>query len=270
MNPNPAICAQFMKIRRNEIVQNLSTILGTATLLILFAGSRVLAQTAPPFSNDLMMDNKTYTFFIADRLEYRSISGADPLIWDVQGWIGKDYHKFWFKTEGEALTAEKEGEMEFHGLYSRAITSYFDLQAGIRYDVAYERSVNRSRGFAIIGLQGLAPYFFEVDASLLISEVGNLSASFEGEYDFPITQRLFGQPRFETRLALQEVEKFGEGAGFNEIELGFRFRYEIRREFAPYLGISWERKLAATADFARLDGEEVSTLSLLGGFRVWF
>lgn len=269
-NLNRILFLRLMKIRLNTIIQNLTIIMGAAALLLILAGSRALAQTAPPFNNNFLMDDKTYLFLIADRLEYTSISGPNPLVWDAQGWIGKDYHKFWFKAEGEALIVDKEGEMEFQGLYSQAIGPYFDLQAGIRYDIAYDRTGNQSRGFAVLGLQGLAPYFFEVDGALFISEAGDVSAGFEAEYDLLFTQRLIGQPRVSTRLALQEVEEFGVGSGFNNVKLGFRLRYEIRREFAPYIGISWNRKLSDTADFTRLEGGEVGTLGLVGGVRMWF
>lgn len=207
---------------------------------------------------------------MADRFEYSSIKGPNSLVWDAQGYIGKDLHKFWFKTEGDALMAETEGEMEFQGLYSRALTAYFDLQAGIRYDIAYTGTASQSRGFAVIGLQGLAPYLFEVDGSIAVSEAGDLSASLEAEYDFPITQRLWGQSRLATSVAVQEVPKWGVGSGFNNVQLGFRLRYEVKREFAPYLGISWNRQLGQTADLSRIEGGEVSTLGLVGGLKMWF
>ena len=248
----------------------LSMIMGVASLLILLAGGRAQAQTAPPYTNDIFLDNKTYAFLIFDRLEYTGISGPDPLVWDAQGWIGKDFHKFWFKTEGDVLTSEKEGEMELQGLYSRAITSFFDFQAGLRYDLAYNAVDNNSRGFAVIGIQGLAPYLFEVDGSFQLSEDGDISASFEGEIDLLVTQRLIAQPRFATNLALQEVEEWGVGSGINDVQLGFRLRYEIRREFAPYVGISWNRKLGQTADFTREEGGEASVFGLVGGVRMWF
>lgn len=237
---------------------------------LLLGTNSVIAQKAPPFSNDIMPDNKTYFFFQADRFEYYSIGDPSPIVWDVQGYIGTDINKFWYKAEGEALTSEKEGEMEFQGLYSRAITSYFDIQAGLRYDLAYNSIENNTRGFAVIGVQGLAPYLFEVDGSLQLSEDGDVSATFEGELDLLVTQRLIAQPRFATNLALQEVEEWGVGSGINNVQLGFRLRYEVRREFAPYLGISWNRKLGETADFSRLEGGEVSTLGLVGGVRMWF
>jgi copper resistance protein B len=109
-----------------------------------------------------------------------------------------------------------------------------------------------------------------VDGSLQLSEDGDISATFEGEIDLLITQRLIAQPRFATNLALQEVEEWGVGSGINNVQLGFRLRYEIRREFAPYVGISWNQKLGSTADFARLEGGEVSTLGVVGGVRMWF
>lgn len=232
-------------------------------------GSTALAQVAPPFSNSIMKDNETYAYLVAERLEYTSITGSDPLAWDVQGYIGKSYDKFWFQSEGSSLTSQKEGDMEFQGLYSRTITPYFDFQTGIRYDLMYSRAENLSRGFAVIGLQGLAPYMFETETDLFISDKGNISARILGTYDLLFTQRLIGQPRFETNIAVQKVEKFGVGSGFNDVQLGFRLRYEIRREFAPYIGISWNRQLGGTADMVRLEGGKVSTFGLLGGVRFW-
>lgn len=258
-----------MKTSINTMLRKLCTILGMVGLLMVLAASSARAQKAPPFRNDLLMDNKTYTFFMVDRLEYSSVSGPNPLVWDAQGWIGKNYHKFWFKAEGEALTLEPEGEMEFQGLYSRAVSTYFDLQAGIRYDLGYHGGEYQSRTFGVLGLQGLAPYFFEVDGALFVSTAGDISANFEAEYDLPITQRLFGQPRVATGMAIQEVEEFGIGSGINNVQLGFRLRYEIKRELAPYIGISWSRKLGETADFVRSEGGIASTLGLVGGIRAW-
>lgn len=252
------------------MLKNVSSFIVTAFALIVIAGSPALAQKAPEFSNDLMMDNKTYVYLIAEKLEYRSMRGSNPLMWEVQGYVGKDLKKFWFKSHGEALTTGSEAEMEFQGLYSRGITPYFDLQAGIRYDLAYEDGGNKSRGFAVLGLQGMAPYFFHVDGGIFVSEHGDISASLEAEYDLLFTQRLIGQPVFEISAALQDVPEWGVGSGFNNIGLGFRLRYEFAREFAPYIGINWERKLGETADMAGAGGGNASNLSLLGGVRMWF
>ena len=219
------------------------SIVSLFTIVILFLlHSSVIAQKAPEYSNDFLMDNKTRVFFMTDRLEFYNVDG-NPLILDAQGYIGKDLRKFWFEVEGEAMTTEKEGEIELEGLYSWAISPFFDMRAGIRYDIAYHREETRSRAFAVIGVQGLAPYLFEIDGNLFISQDGDVSAEVEGEYDFPITQRLWGQPRVATSVAVQEVPQWGVGSGFKDIQLGFRLRYEIKRELAPYVGISWNRKL---------------------------
>jgi copper resistance protein B len=206
---------------------------------------------------------------MTDRLEFYNIDGG-PIVLDAQGYIGKDLQKLWFEAEGEALTAETEGEVELEALYGKAISAYFDARAGLRYDIAYNADDTRSRGFAVIGIQGLAPYLFEVDGNIFVSEAGDVSAEAEAEYDFPITQRLWGQPRLETSVAVQEVEEWGVGNGFNDVQLGFRLRYEIEREFAPYVGISWNRKLGETADFTRAEGGDASTFGLVAGLRTWF
>jgi copper resistance protein B len=251
-------------IRRSNII------FATLFIAIVAFSSQSMAQKAPDFSNDIMMDNQTYVYLITDRLEYYGVEGPDPMVWDIQGWAGSNKNKFWFKSEGEALTIEKEGEMEFQGLYSLAITSYFDLQAGLRYDLMYKHEGSDSRFFGVLGFQGLAPYFFEVDGAVFISQDGDISTAVEGEYDMLFTQRLIGQPRFSTKFSVQDVPEFGVGSGFNQIQLGYRLRYEFRKEFAPYIGISWKRKLGDTADLTRLKGGDVSIFGLVGGLRMWF
>lgn len=246
----------------------------TCFILLISAGATLAQQNLPfrppAYSNDFMMGDETYIFLAADRLEYALNSQSNSFIWEIQGSIGGDLRKFHFKTEGELLTAKKSGKMVFQALYSRAISTYFNFYIGARFDMAYDRRVAQTRSFAVFGIQGLAPYFWEIDASLFISRKGDISASFEASYDLPITQRLIGQPSIETAIAVQEVSKWCIGSGFNYVELGFRLRYEIVREFAPYIGILWNRKLGETADFTRAAGENVSIVSLVGGLRIWF
>ncbi len=251
------------------MIKRISTFIFTAFAITLIAGSSAFAQKAPEFSNDLMMDDKTYAFLMTDKLEYRSMDGTNPLMWDIKGYIGNDMGKFWFKSHGEAVPVESEAHMEFQGLYGRTISPYLDLVGGIRYDLAYEDH-NKSRGFATVGLQGKAPYFIHFESGIYVSEAGNLSADLEAEYDLLLTQRLIGQPIVEASVAAQDVPEWEIGAGLNNIGLGFRLRYEFAREFAPYIGINWERKLGETADMARHGGGHVSNLSLLGGVRMWF
>lgn len=150
--------------------------------------------------------------------------------------------------------------------YSRNIASFWDAQVGIRHDF----KPDPDRTFAAFGVQGLAPLWFEVDATAYVSEDGDVSAALEAEYDLLLSQRMILQPRYETGIALQEVEEYGVGQGFNDIELGLRLRYEIRREFAPYIGASWNRKLGETADLAEVDGEDTDVTSFVVGVRMWF
>ncbi|MEO5656736.1 MAG: copper resistance protein B [Nitrospiria bacterium] len=213
-----------------------------------------------------VVDNAVHTFVLADRLEYRWNAGEDRLLWDVQGWIGRDYQKLWIKTEGETLRRGPMGVAEIQVLYSRAIAEFWDLQAGWRYDPR----PSPSRNFLVVGAQGLAPYWFDVDATAFISDHGDLSARLEAKYDLLLTQRLIAQPRVETNLAAQRVDELGIGRGVNTIEIGLRLRYEVRREFAPYVGVSVTRVLGETANLARGRGADADVSSVVAGIRAWF
>ena len=184
-----------------------------------------------------------------DQFEYRfGEDGNDAVAWDGQAWYGGDYERVWIKTIGEYSEAEDKFEnAEIQLLYSRLLGYYWDLQGGVRFDPA----PSPERFYGVIGLQGLAPGYFEVDLQGFVSERGDLSARFEAEYDILITQRLVLQPKFETNVAAQRVRELGVGSGINDIELGLRLRYELAREFAPYVGVSWDRKVGQTARLAR-------------------
>lgn len=203
---------------------------------------------------------------LVDRLEARIHDGRDGYEWDAEGWYGGDIDKLWIKTEGEGTFGKTPEDAEVQALWSRSITPWFDLQAGARYDFRPEPE----RGYAVVGLQGLVPYLFEIDTAAFVSNEGDVSARLEAEYELPLTQRLIVQPRAEINLAVQEVRELGIGSGINDVELGLRLRYELAREFAPYVGVSWERKLGKTADFARGEGESVDDLFFVAGVRLWF
>ena len=212
-------------------------------------------------------DNVIFAVFRGDRLEYRAQEGEDSLFWDVEAWLGSDYNKIYLESEGTWLMDEEEfEEVEVELYYARTITTFWDLKAGIRHDLRPEPT----RTFAALGIQGLAPYWFEMEATAYISDEGDVSANIEVEYDLMLSQRLVLQPRFETNFALQEVEELHIGQGINDIELGVRLRYEMWREFAPYVGISWSRKLGETADLAEDDGEEIDVFTYVVGIRVWY
>lgn len=208
------------------------------------------------------------TFFVqGERLEYRSNEGDPIFLWDGQGWYGGDKNKLWIKTEGEYSFDEGAFEdAEIQALWARPISRYFDLQAGVRYDFA----PGDDRTFGVFGVQGLAPYWFEVDAAAFVSDDGDISARVEVEYELLLTQRLILQPRTELNFAIQDVPANGVGSGLSKAEIGARLRYEIRREFAPYIGVEWERSVGETADLVRADGGDPSSVSFIAGLRVWF
>lgn len=200
-----------------------------------------------------------------DRFEARVSEGEDLYLWDAQGWYGGDIDKLWLKSEGEAVFGGRVETAEAQALWSHAIGPWFDLQTGIRYDFEPDR-----RAHAVLGVQGLAPYKFEVDAAAFLSDRGDLTARIEVEYDQRITQRLILQPRAEVSLAAQDISERGIGAGITSVEAGLRLRYEIAREFAPYLGVGYEAKLGETADRTRAIGDNPDSFSLLLGLRAWF
>lgn len=209
----------------------------------------------------------TIFYVEGERLEYRTNEGDPQFAWDMQGHYGGDINRLWVKTEGAFdLSTGRFEDAEAQALYSRAIGTFFDLQAGVRRDFA----PGDDRTYGVIGVQGLAPYLFEVDAALFVRGDGDVSARVESEYELHLTQRLFLQPRVELDFAMQDDAVSRIGAGLSTLEAGMRLRYEIRRRFAPYVGVSWERSIGATADFARAAGEEPGALSAVAGVRAWF
>lgn len=211
------------------------------------------------------MDDFALGTAMLERLEARLGEGEDHYLWDAQGWYGGDHDKIWLKSEGEGEFGGEVESAEVQALWSHAIGAFFDLQAGIRYDFEPD-----SRAHAVLGVQGLAPYMFEVDAAAFLSDRGDLTARIEAEYDQRITQRLILQPRAEILLAAQDIPERAIGAGITSVETGLRLRYEIAREFAPYVGVEYEAKLGDTADRARAAGDDPDCLSLLIGLRAWF
>jgi len=202
---------------------------------------------------------------ILDQLEMRDTSGDNTLSWSAQGWMGKDLRKLWFKTEGERAGGDTD-EAELQFLYSKAIAKYWDLQFGVRHD--FEPSPSRS--WAVIGVQGLAPYFFETDVAFFLGESGRTALRFESEYELLLTQRLILTPEIEVNFYGQDDADIGIGSGLSDLEVGLRLRYEIRRQFAPYIGVNWSRLFGNTADFARTTGRDTSETQLVIGFRAWF
>ncbi|WP_112381553.1 copper resistance protein B [Sphingomonas carotinifaciens] len=193
-------------------------------------------------------------------------NGRDGYRWDGEGWFGGDIHRLVVKSEGEGDFGRRVDAAEVQALYARAVDPYWNLQAGVRQDVG----AGARRTYAVLGVEGLAPYWFDVEGALFLSDRGDVLARGEAWYDQRITQRLIAQPRVEFNLAAQDVPASRIGAGLSSAEAGLRLRYEIAREFAPYVGVSWERRYGATARYARRDGGGTGGFALALGVRAWF
>lgn len=197
--------------------------------------------------------------------EYQARKGADGYRWDGQAWFGGDINRFVLKSEGEGTRGEGVESAELQALYSRAVGVYTDVQVGVRQDFE-----PRGRTYATVGFESLFPYWFDVEGAAFVSTKGEVLGRIEGTYDLRLTNRLILQPRAEFNLAAQNTPETRTGSGLSNAELGLRLRYEIRREFAPYVGISWDRKFGKTADYARALGEDVEATSLVFGVRAFF
>lgn len=200
-----------------------------------------------------------------DQLEWRDAEGDSPRVLEAQWWAGYDLHKFWFKAEAERVSGEYE-ELELQALYSRAISPYWNLQLGARRDIKPQPQ----RDWAVFGVQGLAPYFFEVDAAVFVGESGDSAVRLSAEYELMLSQKLILAPELELNAYGFNDEEKGIGSGLVDAEIGLRLRYEIRREFAPYIGVNWQKKFGNTADFARAEEKDIEDAQFVIGVRAWY
>jgi copper resistance protein B len=170
------------------------------------------------------------------------------------------------KSEGFRRSDGKVDDGDHEFLYDRAITTYFDLQAGLRSDI----DSRPTRHWGALGIQGLAPLFFDVEATAYVSDQGHFAARLKGSYDLLITQRLILHPEAELNLYSKADPARLIGAGFSDIDMGLRLRYEFERQFAPYIGVAYENKFGQTAGFAERAGESTNAVRFLLGVRAWF
>lgn len=218
----------------------------------------------PLFAGDMEDDPTLFAVFI-DEFEWRDADEGGLLVWDAQGWIGKDLNKFWWKSDG-GLDGGDVDDAEMQFLYSRAIATFWDVQIGLRTDI----EPDHGHDWAVIGVQGLTPYFFELEAALFIGKSGQVEARLEAEYEFLFTQKLILSPELEINAYKKDDPDLRIGSSLSDVELSLRLRYEVRREFAPYIGVNWEKKFGKTADYARTDGFGTSETQLVVGIRAWF
>lgn len=226
------------------------------------------ADRAAAFPSDAhghaVHDQRLFSYWLVDRLEWQD-TGGGSLGWEGLAWLGGDIHRVWLRSEGEASGGDVEsGNVEV--LYGRSIASWWDVVAGVRHDFGH----GPSRTYAAFGLQGLAPYKFEVEATGFIGANGQGGASLEAEYDTLITNRLILQWQGGANLYAKDDAAIGVGSGLSTIEAGARLRYEFNRRFAPYVGVEFERAFGRTADLRRVSGEPARDTRAVAGIRFWF
>jgi copper resistance protein B len=226
-----------------------------------------LAAAAPAGAQ--VMDSELHGFALLDQLELAPGRDGRPVVLEATGWYGGDVNRLWVRAEGEQATEQRTGDAEVELFYGRLVSPFWDALVGVRIDRRWGGRT-ATRAHLALGLEGLAPHWFELEPTLYLSHEGDVSARLEAEYDVLVTQRLVLQPRLETGVAIQDVPEFGVGSGLTDLELGARLRYEVRPELAPYLGLVWHRRLGDTADLARAAGEHASEVSVVAGLRAWY
>jgi copper resistance protein B len=213
-----------------------------------------------------MSDHAKIGMLLIDQLEYAHDNhGNNAVFLDGQFWYGEDFNKLWLKVEGESARGKLE-DMRTEALWDHAISTYWGTQLGVRHDFGE----GPGRTWAAFGVQGLAPYWFETEATLYVGQNGRTAARVQFEYEELLTQRLVLQPKFEVNLYGKDDPQRGIGSGLSDAELGLRLRYEIRREFAPYIGVVWRQRYGRTADFARMQNQPTGELQFVAGHHFWF
>jgi copper resistance protein B len=215
-------------------------------------------------------DNAPKSFLLLNPFEFQHGPNGEAARWDILGWYGGDTERIWFKSEGRYNGTLRAGDMDVQFLYGRLISPFIDFQVGFRYEQQLNWDNTLGRPQAVVGVQGLVPYGMEFEAAIFVSQTGAVSGRATLAQDFLLTQRLILQPRFEINAAIQSAAQYGVGAGVNDIEVGLRLRYEILREFAPYVGVSWLNSFGETATLRSAGGENTSAFQVVAGFRMWF
>ena len=248
-----------------------------AVLFVLLTSSAAAAQTqsdphaghAPQPGQELgghaVHDRAINYYVLFDQLEWQGGADRNGLSMDTRGWIGRDRDRLWFRAEGDGANGNVE-EAQTHLLYGHQFSRWWDVVAGIRQDFR----PGPAQTWAAFGIQGLAPQFFDIEATAYIGANGRTHVRFEVEYELLLTNRLIAQPLFETEIYGKADPEHGFGAGLTTTDFGVRLRYEFKREFAPYIGITWKDKWGETADLARANGESTGGARFVTGLRMWF
>ena len=235
-------------------------------------GGAALAQQTPPDPNSAapygspVGDERIYLHGILDQFEGRVGGAGDAFRWEGEAWAGTDENRLWVKSEGEAAGTGQVSDGQQEAFYDRPVSTYFDVQAGARYDL----DSLPGRGWAAFGVEGLMPYFFNVAATVYASTGGHYAAKLMGSYDQLITNRLVLEPEAELNFYTKADSARLVGSGLSDIDAGIRLRYEITRKFAPYIGVAWEQRFGASATLAQAAGDKTRDVRLALGIRQWF
>ena len=223
------------------------------------------AVAFPDVEPHAMGDTAVHTFLLLDQLEWQGDQSAGGINWDAKGWVGGDQNRLWLRTEGQAEEG-RLGDAEAHLLYGRTFARWWDVVVGVRQDVR----PGPAQTWAAFGVQGLAPYWFEVEATGYVSDGGQTAVRLEAEYELLLTNRVVLQPLVEVNLDGKDNLVRGIGAGLSDADVGLRLRYEFRRELAPYIGVSWRNAFGETHDLAEAAGDRVAGTRFIAGVRLWY
>jgi copper resistance protein B len=225
------------------------------------------APTSPDeasMQNMDMHDDASHAMLLIDQLEYANGYGGNGPMWEAEGWYGNDDNKLWLRSEGEGNHGRvDQGDIE--AFWNRPVSAFWSTQLGVRHDLG----IGPQRNWAAFGVEGLAPYWLELEATAYASESGRLAARMRAEYTLRFTQRWMLQPEFETHFYSKDDPAQRVGSGVSNAQLGLRLRYEITRQLAPYVGVVWTRRFGTTASFARIDQEPVFDRQFVIGIRIW-
>ncbi|MHB1245692.1 MAG: copper resistance protein B [Sulfuriferula sp.] len=211
-----------------------------------------------------MDDNALISKLMLDKLEYAH-GKSDSLVWDGRYRLGRDLNQLWIRSEGQRSKGKiQDAEAEL--LWGHTYAPYWTMMTGVRHDFG----VGPSRDWAAFGVQGLAPYLFDIEATAYVGSSGRTALKLKTSYDLLLVQRLFLSPELDANLYGKDDPARGVGSGLSDASVGVRLRYEIRREFAPYIGFNYARKFGKTADISRTEGESVHDFQLVTGVRIWF
>lgn len=223
------------------------------------------AAAIPPPADHPAHDNTIQSFVLIDRLEWVDADEGRGMEWEGQAWIGTDHNKLWLRSEGERISGDTE-DADLEMLYGLSIAPWWDVVAGVRHHF----EPGGSQDLAVFGVMGVAPYKFELAASVYVGDSGYIGARLEAEYETLLTNRLILQPAIEVNIHGQDDESHGNGSGLGTVEVGLRLRYEFTRQLAPYVGLVHERTYGRTADFRRNEGQDINDTHVVAGLRIWF